>query len=243
MKLNKACSFSTFVNVGIFAISIVIRNLRILRNDYSPTYILWFLSSQLYLTVVTIFTFFCNFQQFIVIALREVKTSLQESECSTKKFEKSLTNLIKIENFLEAFEKNFGFQLTLVAVNYVFSIVTFCFNLVQTMKSNYDNAMKLTSLVTFLPFIIQVKLYLTNLAEDVENEKMSILMILNNHLSHMRCEKNHHKKAQELSIKFLLKSNSFKIFNMISLDHELMHSIVSMSLLYFIVLIQYEMGM
>lgn len=121
IKLVKACSFTIIFNVGIFAISIFIRNLRILKNDYLPSYILWFLSSQLYLTTVTIFTFFCNFQQFIVIALKEVKANLHDS----KKFEESLTNLIKIEKFLEAFEKNFGFQLTLVSVNNVFSIVTF----------------------------------------------------------------------------------------------------------------------
>lgn len=110
------------------------------------------------------------------------------------------------------------------------------------MKSDYDYTMKLTSLVTFLPFIIQVKFYLTNLAEDVENEKRSIFLLLNNESSYINCERDHRRMVKEISIKFLLKSNNFKIFNMISLDHKLMHSIVSISLLYFIVLIQYEMG-
>lgn len=103
--------------------------------------------------------------------------------------------------------------------------------------------MKLMSFVTFLPFILQVKFYLTNLAEGIENEKKAILLTLNDELSFRRCTKNHRKLAKEIFINFLLKNNSFKIFNMISLDHKLMHSIVLISLLYFIVLIQYEMGM
>lgn len=125
IKLAKACSYSIFINVGIFAISVLVRNLRILKNDYLPTYILWFLSSQLYLIIVTVFTLFCHFQLFILTALREIKENLQDSVLNSRKFEKSLQNLIKIENFFEKFEENFGFQLTLVSVNYVFSIVTF----------------------------------------------------------------------------------------------------------------------
>lgn len=125
VKLIKSCSFSIILNLGIFALSVLFRNLRILKNDYLPTYILWFLSCQLYLTIVTVFTFICNFQQFLVAALKEVKENLQQSESNVEMFKKSTSNLIKIENFLKVFEKNFGFQLTLVAVNYVFSIVTF----------------------------------------------------------------------------------------------------------------------
>lgn len=103
--------------------------------------------------------------------------------------------------------------------------------------------MKLTSLVTFLPFVLQVKLYLTNLAEDIDCEKKSILLMLTDQLTYMSLSICHRRLIKELIIKCLLKSNNFKIFNMISLDHKLMHSIVSISLLYFIVLIQYEMGM
>ena len=125
IKLIKSCSITTAFNVAILVISVFIRNSRILKNDYLPSYILWFLSSQLYLISVAVFTFFCNFQQFIVIALEEVNENLQDSVWNKEKFEKSLMNLIKIENFLRAFERNFGFQLTLISINYVFSLVTF----------------------------------------------------------------------------------------------------------------------
>ena len=125
IKLVKSCITSLIINIGITAITVLIRNLKILKNDYLPSYILWFLSTQLYLILTAIFAFFCNFQEFIIIALKEVEENIHDSFCDLKSFENSLINLIKIENFLEVFERNFAFQLTIVAVNYVFSIVTF----------------------------------------------------------------------------------------------------------------------
>lgn len=65
----------------------------------------------------------------------------------------------------------------------------------QAFKSDYDFNMKLTGFVTFLPFLIQIKFYLTNLAEDVENEKMLILMNLSDQLSYLSCTKNHRNQV------------------------------------------------
>lgn len=125
IKLLKACKSRMIVNLGMNFISIFIRNFRILKNDYPPTYILWFLSTELYLVITSIFIFFCNFQQFIIIALNDIRIELDEYMWNNDKILKLFTKLMKIENFLMAFEENFGLQLTLISTNFVFSIVTY----------------------------------------------------------------------------------------------------------------------
>lgn len=125
LEFQKACSSRTIFNVLILSISTLIRNLKMLKNDYLPTYAMWMFSAQLFFITTFVLVFFWNFQQFILIALKEVKKNLQESLWNKDKFDESLTNLIKIENLLEYFEHNFGFQLTLISVNNIFSNINF----------------------------------------------------------------------------------------------------------------------
>ena len=125
VKFQNACRLRTIFNICILTISTFIRNLKMLRNDYLPAYALWILSGQLFFITNFLLVFFWNFQQFILIALREVKDNLQDSVWNKDKVERCLTNLLKVEIFLEYFEQHFAFQLTLISSNYIFSNITF----------------------------------------------------------------------------------------------------------------------
>lgn len=125
VELRKKCIFDVTLNTVIVAGSIVFRNLRIFRNDYLPVIIVWIVSCQTYFIILSLLNFFSNFNQFIVIALRDTQKNLRDVVWNVKKLEESLINLVKIENFVEEFEKNFGLQLTTVTVNYTILIITF----------------------------------------------------------------------------------------------------------------------
>jgi len=125
LKLFKAYKSTMIVNSGMNLIAIFIRNVKILRNDYLPAYIIWFLTIQLYFVIASVFIFFCNFQQFIIVALRNIKDELEIFLWNNKKFDELMTNLIKIDNFMETFENIFGLQLTIISINFVFSTVIY----------------------------------------------------------------------------------------------------------------------
>lgn len=125
IKYQRACILNTLFNIGLLITAQFVKNFRLLRKDCFLAYFISFLTMQTQLIVLSLFNFVCNFKQFIVIALREERESLNRIVWNNKNLDIHLTNLMKIENCLEAFEENFGLQLTLITVNYMFSIVTF----------------------------------------------------------------------------------------------------------------------
>jgi len=124
-KLRNKCIVNTLFNVGVFLVGVLIRNFVLFDTKYLFSYVIYYEILQGHLVILTIINLFCNFQQFIVIALKEVINDIQNNFFSEKRLEKSLESLMKIEHFLQAFEKTFGTQLTLVTVNCVFLFVTF----------------------------------------------------------------------------------------------------------------------
>lgn len=53
--------------------------------------------------------------------------------------------------------------------------------------SDYDYVMKISGFATYFPFILQMTLYITNFAEDIDNERKLILSLLNNQLPYLCC--------------------------------------------------------
>lgn len=58
--------------------------------------------------------------------------------------------------------------------------------------------MKLTGFVTFLPFFLQMKFYLTNLAEDLEKERQNVLKTFCEHMSYLSGSKIHRRLVSEI---------------------------------------------
>jgi hypothetical protein len=121
-KLQKMQIINTFLNFGLFSTVNLLRLFRLMRTDRLLSYLIWLILFQPHLTILSVLSFFPNFQEFIITALKEVNEHLEDYVMQKKILEKSLTKLIKIENFLAAFEKLFGHQLTLITVNCIFSI-------------------------------------------------------------------------------------------------------------------------
>lgn len=116
---------NTFLNFGVILGTVLIRDIILFNTSKLLTYLIYYETLQAHLAVLAIINLFCNFQQFIVIALKELKSELENSFLSEKLLKNILENLLRIENFIEAFEKTFGFQMTLVTINGIFLLVTF----------------------------------------------------------------------------------------------------------------------
>lgn len=121
-KLQKLQILNTILSFGLFTLGNLLRLFRLMKSDQFISYLIWLILFQPHLAILSILSFFANFQQFIIIALKEVHENLEKFVINKKNLEKHLTNLIKIENFLANFEKIFGPQLTLITVNCIFSI-------------------------------------------------------------------------------------------------------------------------
>ena len=121
-KLQKLQILNTILNFILFTTGNLLRLFRLMKNDRFLSYVIWLILFQPHLTIILVLSFFANFQQFIIISLIEVNENLENFVMKKENLKKSLTNLVKIENFLEAFENIFGLQLTLITVNCIFSI-------------------------------------------------------------------------------------------------------------------------
>jgi len=131
-KLQKIQILNTVFNFGLFLTVNLLRLFRLMKSDQLVSYLIWLILFQPHLTILSVLSFFPNFQQFIIIALKEVNENVEKFVMKKNILEKSLTKLGKIENFLEAFEKLFGLQLTLITVNCIYSItgnVSLCVSL------------------------------------------------------------------------------------------------------------------
>lgn len=60
----------------------------------------------------------------------------------------------------------------------------------QTLKTDYDFLMKISGFTTYIPFILQMTLYITNFAEDIDNERKLILSSINDQLDYLCCGKD-----------------------------------------------------
>jgi hypothetical protein len=125
IKLKKKCIINTLFNVGGFLVGVMICNVLLFDSHYALSYVLYYEVLITHIAILAIINFFCNFQQLILTNLKEVKEDLNNYFWSESFLNKSLEKLEKIEKCFEIFEKTFGFQLTLVTVNCVFSFVTF----------------------------------------------------------------------------------------------------------------------
>jgi hypothetical protein len=118
--------FINLVAIVIFpTIVTLIRNSLIYRTDNIFAYIGWFASFKLNFAIAASFNFYNNFQQFVLVILKEIQVDFQDFEFSNDKLEKTIHKLLKIEYFLEIYEKIFGFQQTVANVTCVFAFVTF----------------------------------------------------------------------------------------------------------------------
>ena len=115
-----------FIFIVIFPTFIMIlRDLFIYRFDNIFAFIGWFAAFKVNFIISASFNFYNNFQQFVLTILQEIQIDLQDFEFSNDKLEKSIIKFVKIENFLEHYEKVFGFQQTVANVTCVFAFVTF----------------------------------------------------------------------------------------------------------------------
>ena len=124
-KLKKICISNSIYYFGIISTVIIFRNMKVIKTEKFYSYIVWFATFQSHLIGLSTLNFLCNFQQFIVIALTEIEKNLENIIFDEWKLENNLTNYLKIENFLGAFEATFGLQVTFITVNCIFSIVTY----------------------------------------------------------------------------------------------------------------------
>lgn len=116
---------NTAFNVGVFMTGVLIRQFILYDITYFPSYMVCFGIIQSNLVIHATFNLICNFQHFVVLALREVKERLQNLPWNNENLETSLEDFGKIEKIIETFESIFGLQMTLISVNIVFSVVTF----------------------------------------------------------------------------------------------------------------------
>lgn len=98
---------------------------------YFPSFLVCFGIIQSNLVIYVTFNFICNFQHFVVLALREVKENLQSFPWNYQNLKICLKKFDKLEKIIEKFENIFGLQLTLISVNVVFSVVTFVSKIIQ----------------------------------------------------------------------------------------------------------------
>ena len=115
-----------FIFIVVFpTLIMIVRSLLIYRFDNIFAYIGWFAAFKVNFIISASFNFYNNFQQFLLIVLSEIQSDLQDFEFSNDKLEKSIIKFVKIENFLQYYEKVFGFQQTVANVTCVFAFVTF----------------------------------------------------------------------------------------------------------------------
>lgn len=123
--LRRKCLINSLTIVGYCIVVMFIRNNFIFRRDSLIAFNAWIAEFYIHMILFTSFNFYCNFQQFLELALKDLKDDLQEFKFSEMNLEIVYIKFLKIETFLEHFERNFGFQFTMIVVNFVFSFITF----------------------------------------------------------------------------------------------------------------------
>lgn len=124
-RFKHRCVINTVFNVGFFMSMSIFRTFRLLNNDTILPYFVGCSTLQSHLGNLASFSFFCNFQHFIVLLLEEIEESIQEFSLRGARLRNVFAKLDEIENLLLNFEKVYGLQLTIITVTFTFSSVTF----------------------------------------------------------------------------------------------------------------------
>lgn len=123
--LEKKCILNTIIFFGYGMLVIFTRNFLIFRRDNVIAYITWISEFFVHIIIFTSFNFYCNFKQFLVIALKEVHEDLQDFEYSSKKLKKAINKFINVNYLLEIFENIFDIQFTTIIFIIVYLFVAF----------------------------------------------------------------------------------------------------------------------
>lgn len=123
--LRKKCLANSFIFVGYCIVVMFIRNSFIFKRDSIIAYNAWIAEFYIHMIIFTSFNFYCNFQQFMELVLKKLRNDIQEFEYNEMNLKELSVKLTGIENFFKHFERTFGFQFTMIIVNFVFSSVTF----------------------------------------------------------------------------------------------------------------------